>query len=115
MATAKNGREAVDFVIASFTDSENAGKSEENKGQHGVYIVLMDQEMPVMDGNAAAKEIRRLERQTGRETRIPILAVSANVREEQLQEMIKSGMNKCITKPYTIDDMIEKIRAMIYE
>jgi hypothetical protein len=37
------------------------------------------------------------------------------VREEQLQEMTKSGMDEFITKPYMIDDMVKKIGSMINE
>lgn len=115
VSTAKNGREAVDFVLASFSDPENAGKEDETKKQGEIDIILMDQEMPVMDGSAAAREIRHREKEMGREKRVPILGVSANVREEQLQEMTKNGMNEFITKPYMVDDMIKKIGSMIDE
>ena len=113
VSTAKNGREAVDFVVASFSDPENAGKDDETKKQGEIDIILMDQEMPVMDGSAAAKEIRRREKEMGREKRVPILGVSANVREEQLQEMVENGMDDFVTKPYMVDDMIKKIGSMI--
>jgi signal transduction histidine kinase/ActR/RegA family two-component response regulator len=115
VSTAKNGREAVDFVVASFSDPENAGKDDETKKQGEIDIILMDQEMPVMDGSTAAKEIRSREKEMGREKRVPILGVSANVREEQLQEMTKNGMDDFITKPYMIDDMVKKIGSMIDE
>lgn len=115
VSTAKNGREAVDFVVASFSDPENAGKDDDTKKQGEIDIILMDQEMPIMDGSAAAKEIRRREKEMGREKRVPILGVSANVREEQLQEMVKNGMDEFVTKPYMVDDMIKKIGSMINE
>jgi signal transduction histidine kinase len=115
VSTAKDGREAVDFVIASFTDPKNAGKGDDTKKQGEIDIILMDQEMPIMDGSKAASEIRRREVEMGREKRVPILGVSANVREEQLQEMTKSGMDEFITKPYMIDDMVKKIGSMINE
>jgi signal transduction histidine kinase/CheY-like chemotaxis protein len=115
VSTAKDGREAVDFVVASFSDPNNAGKGDETKKQGEIDIILMDQEMPVMDGSAAAKEIRRREKEMGREKRVPILGVSANVRDEQLQEMTKNGMDEFITKPYMIDDMVKKIGSMIDE
>lgn len=115
VSTAKDGREAVDFVIASFSDPENAGKDDDTKKQGEIDIILMDQEMPVMDGNAAAREIRRREKEMGREKRIPIVGVSANVREEQLQEMTKNGMDDFVTKPYMVDDMVRKIGSMIDE
>lgn len=113
MSTAKDGREAVDFVIASFTDPANAGKGEEGKTQREIDIVLMDQQMPVMDGNAATAEIRQRELEMGREKRVPILGISAHSRDEQLQEMIQSGMDGFITKPYKIEEMVAKISGMI--
>lgn len=115
VSTAKNGREAVDFVIASFTDPQNAGAGDSSKQQRAVDVILMDQEMPVMDGNKASQEIRQRERDMGREKRVPILGVSANVREEQLHEMTRSGMDEFITKPYSIEDMVAKIDGMIDE
>lgn len=115
VSTAKNGREAVDFVIASFTDPESAGGGDNTKKQGEIDIVLMDQEMPIMDGNAAAKEIRQREKEMGREKRVPILGVSANVREEQLQEMTKSGMDEYITKPYNVGELEAKIKSIIDE
>ena len=72
--------------------------------------------MPIMDGNAAAREIRSQEQKAGRTgegKRIPILGVSANVREEQLREMVESGMDEYVTKPYKIDDMERRIWEMV--
>lgn len=115
ISTANNGREAVDFVIASFSDPATAGQGDKTKTQGEIDIILMDQEMPVMDGNSAAKEIRAREEEMGREKRVPILGVSANVREEQLQEMLACGMDEYVTKPYSIDTMVGKIGEMIDE
>lgn len=113
VSTANNGREAVDFVVASFTNSKEAGKGDDTKHQREIDIILMDQEMPVLGGNAAAEEIRSKEKEMDRESRVPMIGVSANVREEQLQEMIKSGMDEYVTKPYDINTMIDKIRTLI--
>lgn len=68
--------------------------------------------MPVMDGNAAAKELRELERK-GKIEHIPILGVTANVRGAQQDEMMHSGMDGVITKPYKIEEMIAKINKII--
>lgn len=65
-----------------------------------------------MDGNAAAKEIRELV-EKGEVEHIPILGVTANVRENQQSEMITSGMNDVITKPYKIDDLVQKINELL--
>lgn len=78
VTTAKNGKEAVDAV-------ESAPKPCTGN-KHAFDVCLMDMEMPVMDGNTATKTIRALEKQ-GKIERIPILGVTANVRDEQQAEM----------------------------
>lgn len=101
VVTANNGREAVDEIeIPS-----------DQGGPHGFDCILMDQEMPVMDGNAATKAIRKLEKE-GTIKHIPILGVTANVRIEQREEMIQAGMDDVIHKPYHIEEMIQKIHDM---
>jgi len=81
---ASNGREGLDMV---------AGKGE------GYYdAVLMDIQMPVMNGYEATREIRRLE---GRYPKsLPIIAMSANAYEEDIKEALDSGMNGHIAKPF---------------
>ena len=100
VTTANNGREAVDAVLNSLKPST---------GEKAAFdVVLMDQEMPIMDGNSATKEIRRMEGQ-GAVEHIPILGVTANVRAAQQNAMIESGMDDVISKPYKINDIVEKI------
>ncbi len=59
-------------------------------------VVLMDLQMPVMDGFEATERIRALEGPRGR---IPIIALTANALSEQLRKCIDSGMNDHVTKP----------------
>jgi signal transduction histidine kinase len=119
VSTAGNGQEAVDLVVASFSPSNNTSSPSSSSSPDGkgpIDIILMDQEMPIMDGNAAAREIRSQEQKAGRadkDKRIPILGVSANVRQEQLKEMVESGMDEYVTKPYKIDDMERRIWEMV--
>jgi CheY-like chemotaxis protein len=68
-----------------------------------------------MNGNAATAKIREIEREKRREARVPILGISANVRQEKLQEMLDHGMNGYITKPYSFEDMVNRIREMLSE
>ena len=83
VTTANNGQEAVDAVRKAPKPST---------GDKGAFdVVLMDQEMPIMDGNTATKEIRKLEAK-GEIERVPILGVTANVRGAQQDEMVSSGM-----------------------
>ncbi|KAJ5247185.1 hypothetical protein N7468_002168 [Penicillium chermesinum] len=73
--------------------------------------ILMDQEMPGMDGYEATKAIRGLAKESG--SRVPILGVTANVRAEQREKMLEAGMDDIIYKPYSTDDILEKIQRLI--
>nr|POE59771.1 histidine protein kinase nik1 [Quercus suber] len=101
VTTVNNGEEAVDTI------KHPPQSSEERK--HVFDVILMDQEMPVMDGNAATKAIRELEAETKLE-HIPIIGVSANTRLEQQDAMRDSGMDDVIAKPYKIDELVVRIR-----
>jgi len=112
--TANNGREAIDAVHK--ISSSASGRLEHSSPQEQLAdifdVILMDQEMPVLDGNSATKIIRELERDRN-VRRIPILGVTANVRDAQKADMISAGMDDVVNKPYGIDEMVEKIGALI--
>ncbi|KAJ3319210.1 hypothetical protein HDU76_000617 [Blyttiomyces sp. JEL0837] len=63
-------------------------------------LILMDVEMPVMDGPTAVTKIRELESQSGR-TKIPIVSVTGNARDEQIAYYLSIGVQKVLIKPYT--------------
>jgi CheY-like chemotaxis protein len=104
---ANNGQEAVDMV-----EARGVVKEANSKRRNYFDCILMDQEMPVMDGNTATEEIRELQKQ-GRAGHCPILGVSANVREAQTNSMIESGMDAVISKPFKVDDLVKKIRGLL--
>jgi CheY-like chemotaxis protein len=107
VTTANNGREAVEAVYKVSTSESGASDHSE------VFdIILMDQEMPVMDGNAATKAIREMQSK-GQVRHIPILGVTANVREEQKKEMMSAGMDDVISKPYGINEIVDRIKGMM--
>ena len=68
-------------------------------------IVLMDVQMPVLDGLAATRRIRQWESGNGR-SRVPIVAVSSGVFEDQRQQCVESGMDDFIGKPVVIDELV---------
>ncbi|KAH8422484.1 hybrid sensor histidine kinase/response regulator [Aspergillus melleus] len=94
VSEASNGQEALDVVQTSSFD-----------------CVLMDQVMPIMDGNEATRKIRDMERQT--KSHVPVLGVTANVREAQQADMMAAGMDDIIHKPYKTNDLSEKIDRLI--
>ena len=80
---AKNGKEGLDAFQESREGYFNA--------------VLMDVRMPVMDGLTATKAIRRLGRKDGEI--VPIIAISANAYQEDIEKALAAGINDYITKP----------------
>ena len=74
--------------------------------QYRPYLVLMDVSMPVMNGFDAAKAIRAAEKTTGSQT--PIVAVTAQALDIDLERSFAAGMNDHITKPIS-PDMIEAV------
>jgi len=75
---------------------------------HGNYdMILMDIQMPVMDGYNATTEIRKLSFE--RAASVPIIAMTANVFQEDIDKCLKVGMNSHIGKPINRDNLINKM------
>ena len=72
-------------------------------------LVLMDIQMPVMDGLTAAREIRRL-KQGGD---MPIVALTAHALAEDRGKSLAAGMNDHLTKPLNIDDLFRCLAKWI--
>ena len=71
--------------------------------------VLMDVQMPVLDGNEATRRIRCL---PGRDT-LPILALSAGVLSSERQQALDAGMNDFVTKPFEVDALVETVHRLV--
>ena len=67
------------------------------------HLILLDHMMPGMDGFETARKIRQLE--NPRNAKIPILALTANVFDEDRQRANKAGMNGLISKPVTPSEL----------
>ncbi len=90
-------------------DQAKDGKDAVEKWQANTYTaILMDIQMPIMDGFDAARAIRQLEKKTGR-PQTPIIAVTAYYSEESKNECTNSGMNTYIPKPVVIADLLKVI------
>jgi CheY-like chemotaxis protein len=72
-------------------------------------LVLMDCRMPVMDGMAAAADIRRQERTLGLQ-RVPILALTATAAEADRQACLDAGMDAVVAKPFTPAQLADALR-----
>jgi signal transduction histidine kinase/ActR/RegA family two-component response regulator len=75
-------------------------------------LILMDIQMPVMDGIAAAREIRAVERADGR-ARTPIIALTANALTHQIEEYLAAGMDGHVAKPIEIAKLYEAISTAL--
>ncbi|MDE5833266.1 MAG: response regulator [Desulfovibrio sp.] len=94
---ANNGREAVDKLLTA------------NPGQYDV--VLMDVQMPIMDGYDATELIRALP--DAQLAQIPIIAMTANSFEEDRQEALRRGMNAHIAKPIDFKALFNKLDEIL--
>ncbi len=82
------------------------------KSEPGYYqLILMDVQMPVMNGYEATREIRRLENKEL--ASVPILAMTANAFEEDKQEALKCGMNGHIAKPIDINLLLKTLDKVL--
>lgn len=80
----------------------------------GIYsAILMDVRMPLMDGLEAAKLIRAMDRADAK--RIPIIALTANSFDEDVQLSMQAGMNAHLNKPVEADRLIRILGELIYE
>jgi signal transduction histidine kinase/CheY-like chemotaxis protein len=77
-------------------------------------LILMDIQMPVMDGTAAARQIRGIETREGR-ARTPIVAVTANVMPAQLAAYGEAGMDLVVAKPLKAEALFEAIEQAVAE
>jgi CheY-like chemotaxis protein len=72
----------------------------------------MDHEMPVMNGLECTTRIRELERAGNITCHIPIIAVTANARSEQVTTLLSAGMDDVVSKPFRIGELIPKIEEL---
>jgi len=84
----------VEVTIAS-----NGAEALERVGAADFDAVLMDCQMPVMDGFTASRRIREAEAQRGDQRRLPIIALTANVMSEDRENCIAAGMDAHLGKP----------------
>ena len=74
-------------------------------------LILMDIQMPIIDGYEATRQIRALDCPQSAE--IPILAMTANVFNEDIEKCLNAGMNDHLGKPLNFDEMLEKLRQYL--
>ena len=97
--TAVNGKQAVDMVAASETGYFN--------------VILMDLQMPIMNGFEATEAIRSLEDDAL--STIPIVAVTANAFQDDMDAAEATGMNGHLSKPYDVPKMLSTLADLLHK
>ena len=93
--------------------AENGRKALEAVSQDKFDLVLMDVQMPEMDGLEATKAIREAEKQTGRH--VPIIALTAHAMKGDRERCLEAGMDEYVSKPISPDTLYAAIQAQVYE
>ena len=76
-------------------------------------LVLMDLMLPGMNGYEITGAIRKYEKENDIKEQIPIIAITANTLDNDREKCLKVGMNEYLPKPFTAEQLIEKIRIFI--
>lgn len=95
--------ESLGIDVVRAMNGKNALQIFETRPQGSFDIILMDIMMPEMNGYEATRAIRSLDREDAK--RIPILAMTANAFDEDVEKSQKAGMNGHLSKPIAIDTM----------
>lgn len=103
--------EAEGFRVDTVWNGQEALERMKSAKPGEYAVILMDIQMPVMDGYEAARAIRALPDRSL--ARVPIVAVSANAFEEDKRRSSESGMNAHIAKPVSIPELMEVIERLL--
>jgi CheY-like chemotaxis protein/signal transduction histidine kinase len=93
-------------------DIANNGKDALDKfGTTKYHLILMDIQMPVINGIAATKKIRELEASSNTQT--PIIAITANALSGDKEACLAAGMNDYISKPFQVEVLVNKMKMLL--
>jgi len=133
VSVANHGREALDFLPKTtfwnhnhpmsddharndsldvpFTEPTHTQQEEEQPVP--LNLILMDWEMPIMNGLTAVSEIRKLEDTGLLKGRIPVIGVTANVRKQQIDMAMAAGMDDVVGKPFRVAELLLRMKDVI--
>ncbi len=92
-------------VVSKVTLVSNGQEAVDSASNTSYDLILMDCQMPIMDGYQATSAIRKKEEREGRGKHIPIIALTANALEGDREKCILAGMDDYISKPFNQDDI----------
>ena len=99
------------FLVDTAPDGTDAVAIMEKAEENYYDAILMDVQMPIMDGYEATRTIRRLPRNDVKD--LPIIAMTANALEEDKEAALKNGMNAHIAKPLDMDIFISVLKKFL--
>lgn len=99
------------FIVNTVVNGEEAVKYVQNAKKEDINLILMDVQMPIMDGYTATKMIRAIENKDL--ANIPIIAMTANAFDEDRNLAFESGMNGFISKPIDINEVFSVIEEIL--
>ena len=110
--TADNGQEAFDFIQTT-QHWKGSTSSQPRVNEPRIDVILMDIEMPIVNGLECASMIRAAQEDGSIDKHLHIIAVTANARPEQLKRARETGMDDAVPKPFRVRELaavIERLR-----
>ena len=99
------------FLVDSAENGAVAVEKVSNAAPGSYDLVLMDVQMPIMDGYTATRQIRALDDPA--RAKLPILAMTANAFDEDRRNALESGMNGFLSKPIVIGDLVQELHKIL--
>ena len=129
---ANHGLECLDFISqSSYSSNPTTPLEQQQEHQESnpptrstattdpsptpLSIILLDLEMPTMDGLTCIRHIRSKQLRGEIRGHVPVIAVTANARREQIASAIEAGMDEVVTKPFRIPELVPQMRKLVAE
>lgn len=101
----------LEKIVRNIDIAANGKEALDKFGTSKYDIILMDIQMPVMDGILATKKIREIEASTN--TFTPILAITAQAMSGDRETCLAVGMDDYISKPFQVGELVEKMKSLL--
>lgn len=133
VSVANHGRESLDFLPKTTRWNHDAYSARSRSRRPSIQVdaaslinlpdgadapvelslILMDWEMPIMNGLTAVAKIRELENDGLLVGRVPVIGVTANVRQQQIETAIQAGMDDVVGKPFRVAELLARMRGIV--
>jgi signal transduction histidine kinase/CheY-like chemotaxis protein/PAS domain-containing protein len=121
VSVANHGVEALEFLQKTKFWKDDVASSPHSAGTSSLAqdlpldlsLILMDWEMPIMNGLTCVSKIRELEREGRLVARIPVIGVTANVRQQQIEEAMSKGMDDVVGKPFRVKELLGRMKGVV--